>query len=939
MSEEYEDVLLPGTSVSNSGQHRARSAPPAVATNMASFGFAPFTDTTDSPSNNVADQQLRASLEYYKYYHSQKPIDPRLPPPLYDWSAHVDLHADSDFLQRFDNMGIQDGQRAMDPNSNLYYSEEGVGLLPHREEDESWSHGVVEGAGEGQGNVSKASGKESEKHASGLPNLHKSVIDRIQEDFPRTPSPVFALTGGVPPKPAHSKPLPSPSNKGKKNMHVIESEIREQQRVEAGSMNYRTLDSSKMTPLMGALQDSGFQGLNSGRITLPPGMQQTLDMVQESAEEEYSRSSDTSDDRPIGRHDSNEAYAGINWMGSNMENNRMGNLGNVDLQHQLAAQLLLQQQQQQQQQQQRKRRGQGRTRSAFVMAGLGTAVLATPVVALTLKAKTDPEGFTEGVKAVLPPPLASSTLTAFGVSSKPPPPTTTTKLVAPVSAPPPPSDALPLPASLKKESDGEMIEHARRAAKEQQERIESAAAALMAEAAALQEKEAERKRMIEKELQNQLDNLNSAMVAISERNKLIREQLNQAEVQQEKSRVIFQETHLGDVLREQMEQIEAGHTAAKIIDELQKHHADVLQAQEMGNKIDVSSEKSLQQGASIAQARARLRDLLFELDSRTKLESMRLREAMKQTEETAKLEGMKAMQEQLIAHEREIQRLMDEQVSAVNGACQDEITRRGQQFEQKMKEEWDAVAIRGDELSSLRSRMREVQKLLKSEYAIDELRNELAARYKIAANARMEEAEDLILRLQVLDKTLEQSKNSSDWSRNMQSIFLAVENASKALKEGEFHQDLAVIQALANVDPLVQTAVRSIPTTLRDVPSHERLQQGLEEAIVAARKQLLVPAGSGFVGEAWAAAASRFLRPFSDVTLPNGEGEEVRLRRARVFLRKGDLEGAVKELGYLSPSTAKPMESWMLDARKVLVLRQALTLIRAHALSSLSASA
>ncbi|EKX43417.1 hypothetical protein GUITHDRAFT_110540 [Guillardia theta CCMP2712] len=352
--------------------------------------------------------------------------------------------------------------------------------------------------------------------------------------------------------------------------------------------------------------------------------------------------------------------------------------------------------------------------------------------------------------------------------------------------------------------------------------------------------------------------------------------------------------------------MQAGHTAAKIIDELQKHHADVLQAQEMGNKIDVSSEKSLQQGASIAQARARLRDLLFELDSRTKLESMRLREAMKQTEETAKLEGMKAMQEQLIAHEREIQRLMDEQVSAVNGACQDEITRRGQQFEQKMKEEWDAVAIRGDELSSLRSRMREVQKLLKSEYAIDELRNELAARYKIAANARMEEAEDLILRLQVLDKTLEQSKNSSDWSRNMQSIFLAVENASKALKEGEFHQDLAVIQALANVDPLVQTAVRSIPTTLRDVPSHERLQQGLEEAIVAARKQLLVPAGSGFVGEAWAA---------------------------------GDLEGAVKELGYLSPSTAKPMESWMLDARKVLVLRQALTLIRAHALSSLSASA
>uniref|UniRef100_A0A7S0ETZ9 Uncharacterized protein n=1 Tax=Hanusia phi TaxID=3032 RepID=A0A7S0ETZ9_9CRYP len=117
---------------------------------------------------------------------------------------------------------------------------------------------------------------------------------------------------------------------------------------------------------------------------------------------------------------------------------------------------------------------------------------------------------------------------------------------------------------------------------------------------------------------------------------------------------------------------------------------------------------------------------------------MRLREAIKQTEEAAKLEGMRAMQVQLIAHEREIQRLMDEQVKTVNGVCQDEITRRGQHFEQTMKEEWDNVAVRGDELSSLRSMMREVQRLLKSEHAIDELRNKLAARFKIAANARME---------------------------------------------------------------------------------------------------------------------------------------------------------------------------------------------------------
>jgi hypothetical protein len=33
----------------------------------------------------MPDYNMRASFEYYAYYHSMKPLDPRLPPPVYDW--------------------------------------------------------------------------------------------------------------------------------------------------------------------------------------------------------------------------------------------------------------------------------------------------------------------------------------------------------------------------------------------------------------------------------------------------------------------------------------------------------------------------------------------------------------------------------------------------------------------------------------------------------------------------------------------------------------------------------------------------------------------------------------------------------------------------------------------------------------------------------------
>lgn len=35
----------------------------------------------------VSPDDPRLSAQYYAYYYSQRPLDPRLPPPLFNWSS------------------------------------------------------------------------------------------------------------------------------------------------------------------------------------------------------------------------------------------------------------------------------------------------------------------------------------------------------------------------------------------------------------------------------------------------------------------------------------------------------------------------------------------------------------------------------------------------------------------------------------------------------------------------------------------------------------------------------------------------------------------------------------------------------------------------------------------------------------------------------------
>mmetsp|Transcript_4846 Transcript_4846/g.11646 ORF Transcript_4846/g.11646 Transcript_4846/m.11646 type:complete len:780 (-) Transcript_4846:56-2395(-) len=146
------------------GEHRggAKSAPPAFV--VSDFTIGPSTGLEGS-EDGMADS-WRASAEYYTYYYSHRPLDHRLPPPLFQpqWSAPNGRSLPSS-----------------DPVTTAFADGGFLG------EAGAFAEGAFS-----VGNTPSDTPTNAELPQS--PNKPRSVVQMIQEDFPRTPSPVFTTT-------------------------------------------------------------------------------------------------------------------------------------------------------------------------------------------------------------------------------------------------------------------------------------------------------------------------------------------------------------------------------------------------------------------------------------------------------------------------------------------------------------------------------------------------------------------------------------------------------------------------------------------------------------------------------------------------------------------------------------------------------------------------
>jgi len=126
--------------------HRSTSAPPVMPKNNENF-IQSITGETISP------QDPRLDPAYYAYYYSQRPLDPRLPPPLI---SPYPVSSFPNFRQQNENK-LQNGNDLENDIDDEEDSKNDSISIP-------WS-------------------SEGDKP--------KSLVDKIQQDFPRTPSPIY----------------------------------------------------------------------------------------------------------------------------------------------------------------------------------------------------------------------------------------------------------------------------------------------------------------------------------------------------------------------------------------------------------------------------------------------------------------------------------------------------------------------------------------------------------------------------------------------------------------------------------------------------------------------------------------------------------------------------------------------------------------------------
>ncbi|XP_058068357.1 pumilio homolog 5-like isoform X3 [Magnolia sinica] len=130
--------------------------------------------------NCESEEQLRADPAYLAYYWANINLNPRLPPPLISREKqrlvhHIGGFGDNRKLTSFD-----------DNSSGSFYLPRAA-LSTHREEPEDERSPRQASEDWAERNAEFLSGH----FTTSLAGRHKSLVDLIQEDFPRTPSPVY----------------------------------------------------------------------------------------------------------------------------------------------------------------------------------------------------------------------------------------------------------------------------------------------------------------------------------------------------------------------------------------------------------------------------------------------------------------------------------------------------------------------------------------------------------------------------------------------------------------------------------------------------------------------------------------------------------------------------------------------------------------------------
>ncbi|KAK9033061.1 hypothetical protein V6N11_018099 [Hibiscus sabdariffa] len=189
-------MLLKGQRIHGDPTHevpnRSGSAPPSMEGSFTALGNllaqqnASLNSSLASLSSVIdkceSEEQLRSHPAYFAYYCSNINLNPRLPPPLIS-------HENRRLARHIGGFGNNWRATSMDDSGNGSFYQ--TSLATHKEEvedDRSSPRQALDKWAEDSNEPLL------EQDLASFSGRHKSLVDLIQEDFPRTPSPVYSLS-------------------------------------------------------------------------------------------------------------------------------------------------------------------------------------------------------------------------------------------------------------------------------------------------------------------------------------------------------------------------------------------------------------------------------------------------------------------------------------------------------------------------------------------------------------------------------------------------------------------------------------------------------------------------------------------------------------------------------------------------------------------------
>ncbi|KAK6263878.1 hypothetical protein SCA6_019312 [Theobroma cacao] len=171
--------------------NRSGSAPPSMEGSFAALGnllaqqnnslTSSLASLSSVIENCESEEQLRSDPAYFAYYSSNINLNPRLPPPLISrenrrLARHIGGFGNNWRARSIDDSGS--GSLMFYRSSLSTHGEESEDDRSPRQASDKWPEDST---------VSLP-----EQDSASLTGRHKSLVDLIQEDFPRTPSPVYS---------------------------------------------------------------------------------------------------------------------------------------------------------------------------------------------------------------------------------------------------------------------------------------------------------------------------------------------------------------------------------------------------------------------------------------------------------------------------------------------------------------------------------------------------------------------------------------------------------------------------------------------------------------------------------------------------------------------------------------------------------------------------